>query len=364
MMPVYPSTTNNQMYARSMPSAYPQLDTKPMYPSTWQGTYSEETSPIETYGLENATAYLPNPAPTPITSGAYGPTSRWTYPMAKPLQHGGTYYNQDSGYTPHGLPYMQNGNFRASATSEALSPLNMTSLSLTLPERPHPRQYLMADGTATQRQLPMPQPSPAQTSRNVVDRLQDQRLRTGQAASGASAGAGTVAPLSKSLLSWSTSNDDSANVVAATSGAVTTQMMPTTSESAINFLTATSMPGDTSSAAQVQLNFSQSSLLDAMDAPAPTPTYSTFREQRPQAQIARHSSQSNLYGWNAEGAQKRNSLGDGSNNFRLLNGQRYTPLPHQPLPASSGPEGLQRDSFESRAVPIHRSSMGQLNSSF
>jgi hypothetical protein len=35
-------------------------------------------------------------------------------------------------------------------------------------------------------QLPLPQPSPAQTSRNVVDQLQDQRLRSGQAIGGSS----------------------------------------------------------------------------------------------------------------------------------------------------------------------------------
>ena len=371
VMPIYPAATNNQMYARPMTSqTYPPLDTKSMYSSSWTVPYSEDTSPVETYGLENSAAYLPNP--TPMTSNSmYGTSYRWTHPTSKRLQHGAnTYYDQDSSYTPHGLPYVQTSNIRTSAASEALSPLNMSSLSLTLPERPHPRQYAMTDSAAPQRQLPMPQPSPAQTSRNVVDQLQDQRLRSGQV-NASSAGSG--ATFAKPLLPWSADSDSQANATAAaaTSSGISTQLT-TATDGALNYLAAvSSMVGDTSAAgtpSQIQLNYSSSSLLEAMNAPAPATTYSTFREHRPQGtpsvRLPRHSSQTSLYTFNADSTSKPSSLGEDSS-CTLVNGQCYTPLPHQPQQqVSSGAESLQRESFDNRNVPLHRSSMGDLNSSF
>jgi hypothetical protein len=372
MMPTYPAATNNQMYARPMTNhTYPQLDTKSLYSSGWSVPYSEDTSPIDTYGLEQTAAYLPNSTPMTTNGGMYGPSCRWTHPSSKPLHQGSNaYYNQDGSYSNHGLPYMQSDNLRNPVTSEALSPLNMSSLSLTLPARPHPRQYNMTDGTAVQRQLPMPLPSPAQASRNVVDQLQNQRLRSGQAATASSAGASAGAMFAKSTLPWGTDVDGTAAANATTSSGAPSQM-PTTSEGTLNYLTATSLPGDASSAAtasQLQLNFSSSSLLDGLSAPAPATTYSTFREHRPQGaastHLNRHSSQTSLYAYNSDNGQKRNSLGD-SNNCTLVNGQRYTPLPHQQQQqASSSVESLQRESFENRTVPLHRSSMGNLNSSF
>ena len=350
MISMYPATTSSQADGASMPLTYPQLDTKSMYASTRAGPYSEET-----YPLRPSAAYVL--APT-----TYGPSCRWTYATAKPLQHAASYHNQ--GYVAHGLTYMLNSNLRAPATSDAISPLSMTSPSFTLSERSHPRGYHLTDGTATQRQLPMPQPSPAQTSRNVVDQLKNQRLKSEQAGAVTSAGSMAAPPFSKYLSAWGASNEESVKVIAATSRAVTTQL-PTSSESPINYLAATSMPDDATpagSTSQVQLNFSSSSLPDTLGAPAPTPMYSTFREHP----TSGSNSQSNIYGWGTDSAPKRNSLGDNNNNnnnFTLLNGQRYTPLPHQP-PVFSTPEGMQRESFESRAVPIHRSSMGQLNCSF
>jgi hypothetical protein len=190
MMPIYPGATNNQMYARPMTNqTYPPLDTKSLYSSGWTVPYSEDTSPIDKHGLEQTTAYLPTTHMT--TNGMYGPSCRWTHPSSKSIHQGSAaYYNQDESYSTDSLPYMQLNNLCNPVTSKALSPLNMSSPSLTLPERPLLRQYNMTDSTAVQRQLPMPLPSPAQASRNVVDQLQDQRLRSGQAATASSAGAG------------------------------------------------------------------------------------------------------------------------------------------------------------------------------
>ncbi|KAF2820654.1 hypothetical protein CC86DRAFT_449281 [Ophiobolus disseminans] len=372
LMPIYPATTSNQMYARAMTTqAYPQLDTKTMYSSGWAVPYSEETSPVETYGLEHPAAYLPTP--TPIANhNMYGASYRWTQSALKPVHHGSAaYYDQDSSYVAHGLPYIQPNTLRAPATSEALSPLNMSSLSLTLPERPHPRQYNMTEGAAPRRQLPMPQPSPAQTSRNIVDQLQDQRLRCGQAVSIQSTSGGG-ARFVKPLLPWSTDNETQVNAsaAAATSSGASSQM-PTATNNPMNFLAAaTTMTGETSAAgtaSQLQLNFSSSSLLGGLIAPAPVTTYSTFRENRPQGttsvRLPRHSSQTNLYSFNTDSASKRNSLGN-EGNCTLVSGQHYTPLPQQQQHTSLEAQSVQREAFENRNVPPHRSSMGNLNSSF
>lgn len=370
-MPIYPTTTSNQMYARSITTqAYPQLHTKSMYSSAWDVPYSEDTSPVETYGLEHSAAYLP--VPTPMANhNMYGASCRWTQPTTKPLHSGATaYYDQDSSYVAHGLPYIQPNTLRTPTTSEVFSPLNMSSLSLTLPERPHPHQYNMTDSAAPQRQLPMPQPSPARTSRNAVDQLQDQRLRSGQAVSASSVGGGTR--FSKPLLPWSADNDTQVNgsAAAATSSAASSHL-PTTADHPLSFLAAaTTMTDDTSvagTASQVQLNFSSSSLLGGMIAPSPATTYSTFRENRPQgtssAHLPRHSSQTNLYSFTADNTSKRNSLGNESN-CTLVSGQRYIPLPQQQQQGASEVESLQRESFENRNVPRHRSSMGNLNRTF
>lgn len=373
MMPIYPAATNNQMYDRSATTqSFTQLDTKPVYPPNWVTPYSEDTSPIDTYGLEQAAAYLPSA--TPMTNNTiYGATNRWTYPTSRyPCNGSNPYYDPISSYpnvTTNGLPYIQTSNMRTSAASEALSPLNMSSLSMSLPERPHPRHYNMMDGTAPQRQLPMPQPSPAQTSRNVVDQLQDQRLRSGQVVHSSSASGGGV--FAKPLLPWSADNDThvSSNAAAVTSSGASTHL-PTTTDGTLNFLTgATTMTADTSTigtASQLQYNFSSSSLLDAMNASAPTTSYSTFREHRPsatQSQLPRHDSQTNLYSFSTDSVSKRDSLGDGSD-CKLVNGQRYTPLPPQQQQAPSGVEELHRESLDNRNVSLHRSSMGNLNSSF
>jgi hypothetical protein len=365
MMPIYPAAAHNPMYSRPMtaqPHQFPQLETKPMCHSAWTLPYSEDTSPVDSYTLEQPGAYLPNPA-------MYGSSNRWTHPTTKSLHHGhgqGAYYDPDSSYSAHSLPYLHSNNIRSTTASEALSPLNMSSLQLTLPERPHPRQY--HDSAAPQRQLPIPQPSPAQTSRNVVDQMQDQRLRSGQAMGPSSVNSG--ATFAKPLLPWSLDSDNAMNMSQGTSAEGST-LLPTTTDGNMNYLAATSSTDDTNvtSTAAIQLNFSTSSLLDAMNPSAPASTYSNFRESRrtdsSSALMARQSSQSNLYSFNPDNTGKRHSLGgEGSSEGTLVSGHRYTPLAHSQSQASPHLESLQRESFENRNNPLHRVSMSNLNSSF
>jgi len=353
MVPMYSAATHNPMYSRPM-TAQPH-----QYPQAWTVPYNDDTSPVDSYTLEQPGAYLPNPA-------MYGATNRWTHPTTKSLHGQGAYFDADSSYSAHGLPYIHTNNTRGATTSEALSPLNMSSLQLTLPERPHPRQYY--DSAAPQRQLPIPQPSPAQTSRNVVDQMQDQRLRSGQAMGPSTAnGGGTFA---KPLLPWSLDSDNTLNVsqVRSTEDAV---LLPTTTDGNLGYLAAASSADDviTTSTAPASLNFSTSSLLDTMNTSAPASTYSNFREsRRPEisaAHMARESSQSNLYSFNPDSAGKRHSHGSESpNDATLVSGHRYTPLAHSQPQVSPHLESLQREAFETRNNPLHRASMSNLNSSF
>jgi hypothetical protein len=351
---MYTAATHNPIYSRPM-TAQPH-----QFPQSWTIPYNEDTSPVDTYTLEQSGAYLPNPA-------MYGSSNRWTHPTTKSLHHGqGAYYDPDSSYSAHGLPYIHTNNTRSATTNEALSPLNMSSLQLTLPERPHPRQYY--DSAAPQRQLPIPQPSPAQTSRNVVDQMQDQRLRSGQAMGPSSVNSGGT--FAKPLLPWSLDSDNPLNVSQATS-AEGAAMLPATTDGNMSYLAATSSADDaiTTSTAPASLNFSTSALLDAMSPSAPVSTYSNFREsRRPEisaAHMVRQSSQSNLYSFNSDSSGKRHSHGsESSNDATLVSGHRYTPLAHSQPQASPHLESLQREVFETRNNPLHRASMSNLNSSF
>ncbi|KAF1955400.1 hypothetical protein CC80DRAFT_94326 [Byssothecium circinans] len=305
MMPVY----NNgvPLYSRT---SYPQLDTK------WTVPYQtgEETSPVETYNLDQPNAYLPNP--NTMLASVYG-SYRWTQSTHEP----GSVYSSQS------VPYIQT-NVRDTTTSEALSPLNMTSLQSSLPSGAHSR--LM--DPLPQRQLPIPQPSPAQTTRNIVDQIQDQRLRSTHAATSVSAGESTVGYLPTIV------ND----------------------------------PG--TSSAGPPLNFGTTSLLTAVPAAIPT-TYSNFRNYNlptsssteALSTMARQNSQANLYSFSPDNSSKRHSAGDASSNDNaLVSGHRYMPLsqtesqPHH----QDSLESLRRDSYNNRTVPVHRASTSNLNRSY
>ncbi|KAF1851425.1 uncharacterized protein K460DRAFT_424118, partial [Cucurbitaria berberidis CBS 394.84] len=358
MMTLYSAT--NPLYSRN--NQYPQIDTKPIYPSVWTGSHSEDTSPVDTYTLEQPATYVYSPTSTSDTD-IYTPASRWTHPIAKPLNQGtNAYFDQGASYLD-GLPYDQPS--LGPTTTELPSPLNMTALQLSLPERPRVRQLQASDSTAPQRQLPVPQPSPAQGSRNVVDQLQGQRLRSTQTF-GVSA-MNTGGSFARPSFSWGADGDDQINVSEATPSNST---LTGNTEDAISYLptTTTSIANDVSTARaapQVQLNFTNSTLLESMNASAPATTYSHFRAGPPR--MARQSSQANLYNYsfNPERAPKRNSLsGDSSSDCKLVSGQTYIPLDGSQPHSATFADRMLRGSLRKRDVPLHRASTSNIRSSF
>ncbi|KAH7086328.1 hypothetical protein FB567DRAFT_497398 [Paraphoma chrysanthemicola] len=363
MMPIYSASTPASIYQHPMSSqTYSPLDTKPIYHPTWSNPYSEDTSPVETYGLDQASAYVPNATPA-SGNGIYGSACRWTHPNAKSSSQSlSAYYETD----PNSLPYLNTANLRASTANEPTSPLNMSSFHRALPERPLTRQNPLTEGNAPQRQLPFPQPSGSQSSRNVVDQLQDQRLRSAQGLGTSSKSTGGA--FSKPSRSWGTENDDQISTSMVTASETSTQL-PTTTD---DFLaSAAAMEGDinlSSSASQVQLNFSTPSLLDTIHTSAPANTYSNFRESRIKgpgsAGLTRHDSQTDLYSFNADNDSKRDAIGGhNSNSGMLVNGSTYQPLPHPPSQASVV-ESSRCQSIESQATTLNRESIGPLNNSF
>jgi hypothetical protein len=377
MMSVYPAGGNNALYPRTMSAQqYPQLDTKSVYPSGWTVPFAEDTSPVDTYSLDQPSAYLPSPAPM-TTNHMYGHSCRWTHSNAKQLQPAAAFFDSDSSYTTHGLPYTH-ANGRLNTASDAISPLNtgISSLNLSLPERPHPRQHHPLESGVPQRQLPMPQPSPAQNSRNIVDQLQHDRLRSTQAI-----GASTLdsrGSFAKPLLPWNADADHQINVTETTSGDNVAQVMAPThlsndSEGVMGYLpTTTPMTDDasaTSTASQLQLNFSTAGLLDPINVSAPANTYSYLRESRstgsPSSQMTRQSSQTNLYSYNTDNNSKRNSFGgESSNESTLVSGHRYTPLSHSQSQTSPSSHNMHRESCQSRNAQLHRASMSNLNGTY
>lgn len=359
MVPLYSMPANEPTYARPASSQiYPPADTKPMYPSTWTVPYTEDTSPVETYGLEQQASFLPNNVSVPH-SNFYDSSYRWTYPSGRPLQQANNaYYDQDPYVGMHGLPYTPNKH-RVAVPSEPLSPMNMSSLEMTLPSRPH-RRYRAPDAVA--RQLPFPQPNPAQTSRNAVDNLQDQRLRSIH---------GGSTSFMRPLQPWNPNNDALVNSTT-TSSISTSAPAPVATDGALEMLATTAIEGDagtTGASTSPELNFSTSTLLEAMTAPVPSSKYSNFRENRSQGrttgQITRQDSHTSLYSYNTFNSMNRNALGDESpDDCKLVNGRQYVPLAHQPMQGSSTPESLQRDSFQTRNGLIQRASTRSLNTSF
>lgn len=343
---------------RSRPLTYPSgLDTKSIMPQTWYSSpfNSEEASPVENYGLDHSAVYLPTQGSVAY-NGGYSWSTDGKHAMNNYLGHDSTMYRT------HGLPYGQH-NIRNVASSDALSH-SMTSLQLTLPERPHTRSGL----PVSQRpQLPIPQPSPAQTTRNVVDQLQDRRLRSVQAMGGSSLGNGCFV---KPPLPFSSDTDVQ---VTTTTDALSAQI--TSSTPAPTTDTVSCFPNTTTSTEVLpgtpapHFDFSNSPLFDNMPAPA-QPAYSNFRDSqdynKPMASsptkntspMARQMSHNNLY---SVGSSSGSKSASGASDSILVSGHRYTPLsqnqnhPHQTLskPVST-----------STTFPMHRSLTATLNRSY
>lgn len=375
MVPIYSGGEDVTCPRPLSAQQYTHDETKPQYPSHWTVPYSEDASPVENYQLDQSAMYLPNPTPMAIPS-MYGTPYRWAHSTQKQPLHGPTgYVDQESTYPVHGLPYLQ-PSFRSNSSIDTRSPLsNMAALHVTLPERPIIRQSYAPGSVAPQRILPIPQPSPAQTSRVSFDLDHDQRLRSVQAI-GTSA-TDEKPPFAKPLFSWSTEGDGHINgsEAAPTDAlkAIASAHVPSTTEAAMDYIpSATSASNDGIAkriAPHMQLNFSTSGLLDPMSATTPVSAYSNFRECRssnsPPTRIGRKRSQSTLYSIDSNHSPKRTAIAGGtSSNGILASGLRYQPLPHSSSQASPGGKKSRRDAVSSRHASVHHGSIKNMNSSF
>lgn len=388
MMPLY-SVGRNGPYHRSMhnqsyphldtKSAYSQPDGKPGYAPEWSATYGEDTSPIDDYSFDNSVAYLPA-CTTPAGSNMCGSSDRWTQPTARQTQSTTSYYpDYDQAYITNGLPYLQN-DLRSAVVTEPVSPLNMTSLQLTLPEGPHQRQIEPMEGpiTSTRRRLPKPQPNPGHGLHHALDQQQGQRLRSSQTIATPSFSNVTSCvsgSFVKPLLPWAAANE---NLIDAVNKASTSLAMPppATPVALLNATDASSdlSPPGTSSADAVnatddapkaELSFGTLPFLDPSTMTAPTPpAYSNFRESHDlsalSTALAQKGPSSSLYTF--DGSSRRSSCPDNPSSGTLVGGRQYTPLSQPSDPPNL--ESLTRDAFDSRNVPSYRTSMSNLNNSF
>ncbi|PVI08386.1 hypothetical protein DM02DRAFT_647753 [Periconia macrospinosa] len=323
------------MYPRT---PYPQLDTKSTYPSVWPASCAENTSPVDAYSLEPS-AYLAGQQ----AMATYPSNYRWSQSSKASL--GNSYLEPDpvSGFNTQNLSvsYMST-NVRNNAPPEAGSPLNMTSLQISLPER-H-----TSDAAVPQRQLPIPQPSPAQTTRNIVDQMQDRRLRSVQ---------GAPNPLSSStgFSRLPILCDDVPSTAATESSAAAPVSSSCPTDPVISYVTAVSaedIPA-TSVENQPQINFSTSTLLDGLPASAVPTTYSNFRNYNlptsspDDPHETRPSPPTNVYGYSPSCSRRR--VGDSRNDEALYSPRNTRQPRHQ-----HSLENVQRDSLNNRSVPVER----------
>jgi hypothetical protein len=382
------SVGGNGPYQRNVQNhSYPQLDTKvaygqhdakPAYAQNWSAPYGEDTPPIDNYSFDQSATYL-QPPTTLAGSNMYGSSYRWTQPATRQTQPTTSYYPDYShSYITNGLPYLQT-NLRLAVAPEPVSPLNMTSLQLTLPERPCQRQMQPTEVpiTPTRRQLPKPQPNPGHGLHHALDQQQGQRLRSSQTIdtpSFSNATPYTSSSFVKPLLSWAIANENLMNAV----NEATTSDMPPPATPVAPLNATDASPGtpppvpssaDTSSATNdastTELNFNTLPLLDPSSMTAPTPpAYSNFRESRDlsasSTNLPRDGSSSGLYTF--DGSSRWPSCPGDTSSGTLVSGRQYTPLSHPSDQPSL--ESLTRESFGSRNIPLHRASMSNLNSSF
>ncbi|KAF1923696.1 uncharacterized protein M421DRAFT_308077 [Didymella exigua CBS 183.55] len=388
MMPNYSAGGNGpyhrSVYSQSYPQlenkfAYSHLDAKPAYAPEWSTSYGDDTSPIDDCSFDQSSAYLPTPT-TPAGSNMYGSSYRWTNQTARQHQPTTSYYSDyGHSYITNGLPYLQT-DVRPVVAPEPVSPLNMSSLQLTLPERHRQRQTQPTEVaiTPTRRRLPKPQPNPGHGLCHALDQQQGQRLRSSQAIATPSFSNATPSYTSSSfakpLLTWAAANDNLMNAVNETT---TTAMPPpitplapmSASDVSPDFsatgISAADIPNSKNTGTTAELNFSTLPFLDssAMTAPTP-PAYSNFRESRDLSasltELPRNGSSSSLYPFNS--SSRRPSYPGDSSSGNLVSGRQYTPL-SQPTDAPNM-ENLTRESFESRNIPLRHASTSNLNSSF
>ncbi|KAF2177678.1 hypothetical protein K469DRAFT_602568 [Zopfia rhizophila CBS 207.26] len=390
MMPIYDATASS-LYSRTFPSShYPQANTKSLFPQTWTVPYSEEASPVENYGPDQSAPYL---STQNDVANAYGQSYRWNQTDQKTLHNGHNAYLEHeaaitSSYTPSRLPYISTSNVRPTVTTEGLSPLNMTALQSTLPialpERPLQRQIQIPENTVPPRHLPILPPPPSQPIRNPVDEFQDRALRSSQVASGSSMN--TNGAYAKAAMAWNveTAGSDAHGHTSVESASAEIATLPISSkdyasatnvtEGVLGYIPATASVTEEPAPSTVTplLNFSTSTLLETIPAPATSANYSNFRNYalptsssaETLSLLTRQSSSTNLYSFSTDSTSKRSSLGDASSKTTLVSGQQYTPLCQPETQHTASLEALRPQPFESQRVPTHHASMSNLNRSF
>lgn len=350
------------MYARS---SYP-LDPKPVYPQGWAVSYPENTSAMDGYTLEPSTTYLTGQHAV-STASSYPTNYRWQHSSKQ--APGGTYLerNLTSTHNTQGLslPYPTATNLRNTAPSELLSPLNMTSLQLSLPERSQTGRQLV-EPAAPDRTLPAPQPSPAQSTRNIVDQLQNQRLHSVVAPKMSS----SINGFAKPSLTYHAHSD--IQVTPTTESTAVQSAISCPTDSTISYLSSGSADDIPSSSAETQpsLNFSTSHLLDPVPTPVVPTTYSNFRNYNPPTSssgesmpiISRQHSPTNTYAFGVP--DRRHVSGDTSNDATLVSGHRYTPYDAAQPHHRSSTEGLRRESPIKRIVSAERAIVGTQKRSY
>lgn len=366
MIPVYQTGSSNPLYQRPMPvpqyPQYPQLDTKLACTPVWAAPYSEDASLVEAFSMEQQSSYIPNS--TAMASPSMCSSYRGSDPAARTLHHGGPCFDQES---LHGVPFTtSNGQINPSD----ISPLDtgMSSLQLSLPERSPSRQARSSEPSVPRRQLPMPQPSPAQSGRNVVDQMQDARLRSVQA-SGSSA-MDSRGSFSKLVLPWMVDGGNQANASGVSSGNDSAQLVPhtrlhDTTETSVGYIPAMGSAADdvatTSTTSQFNLNFSTSGLLGGMSASAQATPYSYVRGSHTMLPT---DSQVNAYNTSENRLIKRvSSVGEMPDDCALSNGQHYS-RNHSSSQTCPNSHKTHRDSQNSRNVRMQRTSVGSLNATY
>ncbi|KAF3037947.1 hypothetical protein E8E12_005225 [Didymella heteroderae] len=312
------------LYSQDTKFTYSQLDAKAAYAPEWSAPYGEDASPIDNYSFDQSAAYLPSPT---ISAGSnmYGSSYRWTHSTARQSQPTTNYYSDYShSYITNGLPYLQT-DVEPAVAPEPVSPLNMSSLQLTLPERPRRREAQLTEMpiTPTCRYLPKPQPKPGHGLHHALDQQQGQRLRSSQTIATQSFGNGTPSYASgcfaKPLLPWAATNENLMNAAnEASTSAVPPPITPfaplNANDASPDFSPQGTSAADTSNATNIasktEINFGTLPFLDPSNMTAPTPpAYSNFRESRnlsaSSTELRRNSSSSSLYTF--DGSSRRPS---------------------------------------------------------
>ncbi|KAJ4991014.1 transcriptional regulatory protein C2H10.01 [Stagonosporopsis vannaccii] len=354
MMPVFSTVADGPYYRGLLDEpvtqpevrfGYSQLDDRPVYESGWTAAYGGGPSPVAECSFDQSQLYLPRRTTT--SSSNVCELSCHCVSQSARHSQSTTNYCSDYGhaYISNGLPYPKT-DVPPPAAAEPFSPLNMSSLQLTLPERPRQRQTQPTEVPLTpRRRLPAPTPRPGHGLHHAIDHQQDQRLRSSQTIGTPSINDETpsytnAGSFAKPLLPWAAANE---NLVNAINEAGSATMSPQATASHVSATAANNLPdpyttGTSANHASMStktpsqdLQFDTFSFLDPslMTAPNP-PAYSNFRESRdPSAsskttQLPRTSSSPILYTYGS--GSRRTSLLENCSSSTLIRSRRYTPL--------------------------------------